>query len=294
VLLIIECVKAVVSPIKNKGELKMPLTFIPTWVNGFPQNAQAAVGRALTTWRNALASAVNVDITLVWGVNLPNNLTAICIPNAIENFVGAPLKNTWYPSALADKIRGQDLQGNDEDMTVFFDQNINWNVTANVPQQNEVDIESVALHEVCHGLGFVSTFWQAAWPAIGSYGGDELMDLVDLVVQVTGQQLGFPLYKLNRHPSVYGVHVRQHPGTYLTDPGQFVNPSTQLGSALVGGGLVFDLPARPVYAPNPFLPFTSIDHLDDPNSLMRPSIAAGQQTRAIDQPVLDIMRALGW
>jgi hypothetical protein len=61
--------------------------------------------------------------------------------------------------------------------------------------------------------------------------------------------------------------------------------------------LFFNPNQHQIHAPNNFLPFTSITHLDPqqfPNSLMRPNIDPGQVTRQVDQPVQQIMQALGW
>lgn len=276
----------------------MPLNFNVNYFNNFPQNAQAAVGRALATLSNLFNSGVNVDIAAYWGLAIGNNLTAITVPNGIENFLNAPLTNVWYTSALADKLAGQDLQANLPDMVLYFDsQNINWNTAQQQPQQNQYDLESVALHEVCHGLGMVGLYWVTGWPNIGSYGNDALVTLVTQLVQSTGQQLPFQLPHLNYHPSAYGIHIEDQAGHHLAAPAYYVNPSNQLGSTLVNGNLFFDHNHYQVYAPNPFVPFTSIEHLDPvafPNSLMRPSIGAGQTSRQVDAPVQGILQAIGW
>ncbi len=273
----------------------MPLNFNPNYFNNFPPAAQAAFVRALNVWATSLNSSVTIEVSAIWGVNLPGGLTAICVPNPIENFQNAPVRDTWYPSSLADKLSGQDLRQNEPDLTVFFGNAPTWYTGSGNPPGNQLDLESVALHEVGHGLGFVSAFWvQGGWPYTGSYGNQALINLVNQLVLGTGQPLGFQLPNLNNHPTVYGLHIQDLGGDQLTNPGRYPNNSTSLGPPLVSNNLFFDLNRYQVYAPNPFVPFTSIDHLNDPNSLMRPSIAPGARVHAIDAPVLAILNELGW
>lgn len=272
----------------------MPLNFNTTYMNNFPPAAQAAFGRALNTWSHALDSPVQVEIWAVWGANLPPHLSACCIPNSVDNFLNAPIGNVWYPSSLADKLAGHDLKGNEPDFTIFFG-NENWYTGTGNPPHDQFDLESIALHEMGHGFGFVGTFWATnTWPNTGSYGGPELIALANQVVEDTDQQLGFELPNLNNQPSVYGVHIEDQARVALTGPANYQNNSQALGEALVGYNLSFDSNHAPIYAPNPFLPFTSIDHLNDPNSLMRPCIDPGVRIRAIDAPVTAILAALGW
>jgi len=277
----------------------MPLKFNTNFVNNFPPNAMAAFQRAQATWSAALNSPQQIDVTAIWGANLPG-FTAFSVPNMIENFANAPMDNVWYPSALADALINQDLQPNDEDLTIFFAQTPNWNLGLGAPKANQLDLESIALHELGQSLGFVGIFWATGWPWVGSYGDNQLIGALKQLINNSGQgqNLGFQLpSNLNGHPSVYGTHIQDVDQHYLTDPNQYPGPypSAQLGAQLVGGNLWFGLnPRVAVYAPNPFAPFTSIEHLNVPNSLMRPHIPNGVIVRAIDPTVVNVLTALGW
>jgi hypothetical protein len=273
----------------------MALTFNTNYMNNFPQAALTSVQRALCTWSAALDSPVPVGIWFIWDVVLPPNLSAMCIPNPIDNFPNAPMNNCWYPGSLADKFAGVNTKPGEPDMTIFFG-NAKWYIGTGNPGPDEFDLESVALHELGHGFGFVSTFYaDNNWPIQGNYGDPALVAQVNAAVAGTGEQLGFVLPALNNQPSVYGLHIQDAAGAQLTNPESYPNPPSQtLGGALTSYNLFYDLNRYPVYAPKPYEPFSSIDHLTDPNSLMRPGIDTGVRVRAIDAPVLTILNSLGW
>jgi hypothetical protein len=95
-----------------------------------------------------------------------------------SDFPNAPIANTWYSNALADKLAGEDLD------PVAYDINANFNVNLGQPgcltgipfyfgldnnHGTAVDFVTVLTHEMGHGLGF-QTFTNGS----------------------TGNQLGFP------------------------------------------------------------------------------------------------------
>lgn len=267
--------------------------------HNFSSSAQQAFARAVNTWQNTLDSPVTVNVEAYWGVNLGGQLTAMCIPNGIINF-GKGIVNTWYTSALADKLVGLDLQPGCPDMSVFFDSiNFKWFSGTTNPPLNEYDIESIALHELCHGFGFLGLFWVSI--TRGYYGNN---NLIGVIPPAAKQLLTFALPDLNNYPSVYGRNIVNNSFEYLTNPEIFTNGSPELGNYLqdniIGEQLKFYcLPSTTyrVYVPNPFVPFTSIEHLDPvsfPNSLMGPGIKEGKAIRIVDAPVRAILKALGW
>jgi hypothetical protein len=273
----------------------VPLKINVTY-DGFNQDQQDAFGRAVTTWEGTLDSAVSVSIAAYWGVNLGGQLTAICIPNGIMNFAGG-ITDTWYTSSLADKLKGTDLQVGQPDMAVFFDSTFNWYTGQGNPAQDQYDLQSIALHEMCHGFGFLGLFWVDNSNGEGSYGNNDLLGVIPASVL---QQLPFPLPNLNNYPSIYGRNIVDSNFEYLTNLSSYTNGSVQLGNVLKNGPLQFySVPSTTyqVYTCNSFLPFTSIEHLDTnafPNSLMRPSIGEGAFIRFVDDPVKAILTVLGW
>lgn len=257
---------------------------------------QAAFQRAIDTWNQTLnIPNINIQVQAYWQVNLGEDHNAMCVPNLHQN------NNIWYVTALS-RILEHHLgeQENQPDMFVFFSgQNNQWytDQNAHVPP-DQSDLQSIALHELCHGLGFLSL--SLVVQNMGSFGNQFLINpgLPEVVRGILQEQLG-ELPNLNNLPSLYDTHIQRN-NQNLTD----INNIQQLGNALRGlteqqypVQLFFNPNQHQIHAPNPFLPFTSITHLDlqhFPDSLMRPIIAPGEVTRQVDQPVQQIMQALGW
>ena len=85
--------------------------------------------------------------------------------SVFRDFAGAPLPNTYYPSALADRLAGVDLDPNEDDIEAQF--NSSFGTTCAFPEtwyygldgaagDNAVDLLTVTLHELGHGMGFLS------------------------------------------------------------------------------------------------------------------------------------------
>jgi Calx-beta domain-containing protein/putative Ig domain-containing protein len=87
----------------------------------------------------------------------------------IGNFVNAadkspPIKNTWYPQALANSIAGVDLDSSRSDIRVYFNSSVGtadclpdndwyYGLDGN-PPAGRFDFVTIALREIGHGLGF--------------------------------------------------------------------------------------------------------------------------------------------
>jgi ABC-type amino acid transport substrate-binding protein len=91
------------------------------------------------------------------------------------NFPHAKLRNTWYHVALANKMAGADLvpgptNSDADDIVAFFNGDLgtancipseNWYYGLDDNHGNDIDLVTVLLHEMSHGLGF-SAFFNAA------------------------------------------------------------------------------------------------------------------------------------
>jgi len=74
--------------------------------------------------------------------------------SVVRNFAGAPLANTWYHIALANKLAGVDLNPTADDINANFSTNFNFYLGIDNNHGSQPDLVTVLLHEFAHGLGF--------------------------------------------------------------------------------------------------------------------------------------------
>lgn len=74
--------------------------------------------------------------------------------SVVRNFAGAPLANTWYHIALANKLAGVDLNTTNDDINANFSTNFNFYLGVDNNHGPQPDLVTVLLHEFAHGLGF--------------------------------------------------------------------------------------------------------------------------------------------
>ena len=74
--------------------------------------------------------------------------------SVVRNFAGAPLANTWYHIALANKLAGVDLNTAADDINANFSTNFNFYLGVDNNHGAQPDLVTVLLHEFAHGLGF--------------------------------------------------------------------------------------------------------------------------------------------
>jgi hypothetical protein len=71
-----------------------------------------------------------------------------------RNFPNAPLPNTWYHIALANKLAGEDLIPTNDDISANFSTNFDFYLGLDSNHGTKNDLVTVLLHEFAHGLGF--------------------------------------------------------------------------------------------------------------------------------------------
>lgn len=164
------------------------------------------------------------------------------------DFGSAPQANTWYVSALADRLHGSNLDPGNPDIHIVFNSDVDgptvlgavsWYYGTDGNAGQDVDLVSTAIHELGHGLGFI--------------------DFIDSGTGAWTQAT----------PDIFGKQLTE------TGVGNFFGMTNTMRHAALTSGAVFWKGAHVVaahgsqvqmYAPNPFEPGSSIDHWDPSNT----------------------------
>src|SRR5712692_4034106 len=126
---------------------------------------------AADLWGARLESSVEIRVDAHFDPLLPCSNASGTLggagPNRIaRDFSGAPVASTWFTIALANSLAGVDLDPTHDDIGATFNSNVGtagclsasgWYYGLDAsPLSNEHDFVSVVLHELGHGLGFVT------------------------------------------------------------------------------------------------------------------------------------------
>jgi hypothetical protein len=129
-----------------------------------------AFQRAVDLWAEQIDSPVEIRISATFDP-LDCSSTTVTLGMAgpvsvFRDFAGAPLADTYYPSALADRLAGTDLASDEDDMEATFNSRYDGTTCAfpagwyygldASPTGDDSDMVTVVLHELGHGLGFLS------------------------------------------------------------------------------------------------------------------------------------------
>jgi hypothetical protein len=264
---------------------------------GFTVAAQAAFQGAVDVWKTQIRSSVPITINASW-TPLGSDILGQAGPsNFRRDFAGAPLSGTYYPDALANSLAGRDLDPSQPEIQASFNSAFpSWYLgTDGRPDINSYDFESVVLHELGHGLGFIGTFDGLTPPnwtdtGRGYWGLDGPGDFPTVFDRLLVDGLGRD-----------GLDTRVYP-----------EGSTALGGLLRGsmGGAQWKGPegvlgasgARPkLYTPSAFTEGSSVSHLDEntypagsPNALMTPALQNGESAHDPGPIVRGMFQDMGW
>jgi len=244
---------------------------------GFTSEAQSAFRAAADIWETLITSSQTITIDAYWRNDLGSGvLGGALYTSAFANFDGAQKLNVFYPVALAEKISGQNLNGDDPEIFTQFSSLTNWHYNPNTtPPPGTFDLVTVVLHEIGHGLGISGSF-----SVTGGQG------------QVGVQSTGVPI--------AYDVPIENGVNANLIET--ITSPSVNMATQLTSQNLFFDSQTSTtpkLYAPAAFSGGSSISHLDETtyngsaNSLMTPFVAPVEQ---MHNPgiALNMLQDLGW
>ena len=235
--------------------------FVITY-NSFPAWARTEVQAALDTWAVNFKSSVDINVTATWGRSVNSDVLGSARPGSyFAGFNGAPDLTLWYPSALANALAGKDLDRDNPEIVIQVNSAANWNLRGDdKPRGNEYDLQSVILHEVAHGLGFLSADVYDKFFGYGS---------VD-------------------QPTPFDAYLQTPDGRRLAD---IPSPSLELGKILTAplywigenGKRVNGGEKVKMYTPANYEPGSSVSHLDEAtfsksgvDSVMTPNLDAGE------------------
>jgi hypothetical protein len=126
--------------------------------NNFPEWAKKEVQASIDVWSANFKSPVVVSVDASWGRSSSWGVLGSARPGSFFSaFSGAPDPSLWYASALANALAGKDLDKANPEIVIQVNSAAAWNTRGDgVPTNNEYDLQSVFLHEIGHGLGFLS------------------------------------------------------------------------------------------------------------------------------------------
>lgn len=244
--------------------LEQKSKFVVNYKN-FPEWAKKDFQAAVDVWGANFKSSVPITIEATWNRVSANGVLGSARPgNYYSGFDGAPDPSLWYPSALANALAGKDLDSDNPEMVIQVNSTAGWNTRNDgAPRVNEYDLQSVFLHEMGHGLGFLST------------------DSYD----------NFFGYGTIEQPTPFDAYAQLPDGRRLAD---LPSPSLELGKALTSTlvwsgalGIAANGGVKPIlYTPARYEEGSSVSHLDeatysksDQNRIMTPNLYAGEVFR---------------
>ena len=243
------------------ANLEKKSSFVPIY-NNVPAEAKEAIQAAIDIWSQNFKSSVPVNISISWTRPINDSvLASASAKNVFANFTGAPDKTLYYTSALANALAGRDLDVNDPELVIEVSSNANWyfGTDGKCPPRS-YDLVSVILHEMAHGLGFMS----------GSY-----------YDSATGE--GRIL-----QPTPFDAYAQLPDGRRLID---LPSPSLEIGKAMTtalfwsgANGVKANNGIKPLlFTPSIYERGSSVSHLDEKtfsnageNSAMTPNLDAGE------------------
>lgn len=251
------------APILNEKHAAAKSTFIVNY-SGVPEIEMPAIQAALDAWSSDYTSAVPIHVEASFTRQGFGGILASATPaKFFRGFKGAPDPDLWYPSAMANALAGKDLDPANAEIIIHINStmaNQFYIGTDGGCPTNQYDLESILLHEVGHGLGFLSN---DSYDTFFGYGSID-------------------------QPTPFDAYAQLPDGRRLMD---LPSPSVELGKALSDtlvwsgkNGVAANNGIKPkLYTPATYQQGSSVSHLDEAtfsssgaNSVMTPNLGAGE------------------
>jgi len=230
--------------------------------NTVPSIARPAIQAAVDIWSENFASTVPINVNVKWGSSSSYGvLASASAKNNFSNFNGAPDKTLYYASALANALAGRDLDPTSPEIEISITSNAPWYYgTDGICPARSFDLVSVILHEMGHGLGFVSGNYYEPFSGFGR---------VD-------------------QPTPFDAYAQLPDGRRLAD---MPSPSLEAGKAMTSdlfwsgeNAIKANNGIKPkLYTPSIYEAGSSISHLDEAtfsksvdNAVMTPNLDSGE------------------
>jgi hypothetical protein len=249
------------SPREKVAYIETKSKFVVNYKN-FPEWAKKDFQAAVDVWSANFSSSVPVTIDATWTRIGSFGVLGSARPGSyFAGFDKAPDSSLWYPSALANALAGKDLDTHQSEIIIQVNSLAEWNTRNDgLSHPNEYDLESVFLHEMGHGLGFLST---DSYDSFFGYGSID-------------------------QPTPFDAYVQVEDGRRLSD---LPTPSIELGKALTSPlvwsgplGIAANNGTKPLlYTPSKYEEGSSVSHLDEAtysksafDAVMTPNLDAGE------------------
>lgn len=253
-------------------------------------------------WGKFLNSTIPIKVNIIYTNLGPATNLAITIPNGRRDFTNAPMDSVWFATSLANSLALVELNTGESDMDIYVNSNVNWYLdTLGNPAAGQYDFVTVILHEMGHGLAFLSL--AKVETGLGSFG---LVDAGDILPLVSS----FPFPDLQGKPSSFAYYMEDLSGQSLIDTTIYPNNSTALATQFTTNSVYFDGPISiaqnggtrvRLYAPTTYSSGSSMQHLNestfpasDPNSLMTPFINTQEVHHHPGDLTVAMMEDMGW
>ncbi len=228
---------------------------------------------------------VNATMTPMGGDSLSAVIASASAASYYRNFTNAPRGGTWYPEALVEVISGTDPNTSQFDINVDFNSDIDdtlvlgqtvfyYGVDGN--NGENISFATITIHEICHGLGFSSSF-----NAAGEFGGG------------TSDPFIFDHFLIDDNDTLLINQPASSALVTLDDVNWIGLHGMQAYGNDFGGALTL-----PMFAPTPYDPGSSISHIDEDTFTGDWELMTPHNDRdplyGPDTIVLGILQDIGW